>query len=253
MISVVIPAFREGERVKKGVKKLAQLLSNLENYELVVVVEKGDLKTLENVKEAVINLNTPLKVVLVREKAGKGESLVRGVLEAKGEKILLVDADLPFKTGDLKRVLRKLERYDLVLASRYLKGSKRVGVPPYRILASRIFNLLTRILFRELREFSDTQCGLKAARKKPLEQALKCVFIGDYVFDVNLIYAFKLLGMKTTEIPVTYLHAPGSKITPLNIIPTSTRMLASLLTLKAHAHLVKKCIQRVRREIGPPV
>mgnify|MGYP000167909601 CR=1 FL=1 len=170
-VSIVIPAYNEIARIGRTIQALIAFFDK-ENvsYDLIVVMDGCT----DGTTEFVLNMAKQYKqlVPLVYpNRLGKGGALIRGSEYARGSYLLFLDADCPTPPEDLYRLIKKAKMYDVVIGSRYLKNSKViVKEPPLRILLSRAFNLLVRLMFRELRGIRDTQCGVKVLRRKVMQQ-----------------------------------------------------------------------------------
>jgi glycosyltransferase involved in cell wall biosynthesis len=175
---------------------------------------------------------------------GKGGALIEGFQHAKGDYLVMLDADGPTSPEDLYRLVEEAKSYDLVIGSRYMKDSKiLVKEPLPRIFLSRAFNILVRLMFRRLRRLRDTQCGVKVLRRDVLEKIGKYLFITDLVFDVNLIYLTLLNGFKVKEIGITWKHNEmGSKI-GRSYLKVSIKMLLSLLRLRIYFSKLNRSLE----------
>lgn len=132
LLSIVIPAYNEGNTIHEILDKIkaVELISNMEK-ELIIV---NDCST-DNTKEAIhhyIAQNPDLKIDYKEQpkNMGKGAALHRGIEEAKGDIIVIQDADLEYDPEEYNILLRPiLEGHaDVVYGSRFIGGK------PHRIL-----------------------------------------------------------------------------------------------------------------------
>jgi len=220
-------------------------------YEIIVVMDGCDDGT-DKIVLRMAEYHDRLIPLSYPRKLGKGGALIKGFQHARGEYLVMLDADNPIPSVDLFRLIREAEDCGLVIGSRYVDDSKIVvGEPVLRIILSRVFNLLVRLMFRELREIKDTQCGVKVLKRETLKRICEKLFITDYVFDVNLIYSTIRSGFDVKEVGVTWRHDRElSKIRGL--LKVSIRMLLSLIRLRIYYSRFKPILEfkLIRRLLG---
>ena len=174
-ISIVIPAHNEEKRIGPTLRSYGKFFNNLKNknildYEIIVVINNTQDKTLDIVKKAAkINLNIKY---LDFKQGGKGFAIIEGfkkALKSKKGLIGFVDADASTSPVAYYDLIKNIHKDDAIIASRYLKGS--VVNPKQtlkRIFVSRVFNLLIKTLF--LMPYKDTQCGAKILTREATEK-----------------------------------------------------------------------------------
>jgi glycosyltransferase involved in cell wall biosynthesis len=134
---------------------------------------------------------------------GKGYAIKLGALEARGEWIGFVDADLDLDPRDLGTYVKHAQEEGLDFAI----GSKRhpdsvVEYPPVRVAASWLFQQLVRLLFRL--NVRDTQVGLKVFRREIAEQVLPFLLVKRFAFDIELLAVSRAFGFdRIGEMPVS--------------------------------------------------
>src|SRR4051812_24934034 len=140
-LSVVVPAFNEQARIALTVSQIvAQFDALALEAELIVVDDGSSDETASIVEQAA---RTDARVRLVRAlHAGKGATVRRGMLEARGEWRFLADADLSMPITELTRFLDAIGSPggDVLVGSRETNGAVRVGEPWSRHLIGRVFN-----------------------------------------------------------------------------------------------------------------
>ena len=228
MISVVIPAYNEENRITKTVTTInAFLKEQFSAYEIIVVSDGSTDRTIEHVKA----LSLPcVRTCGYSQNRGKGEAVKFGVQAAKGDFVLFTDADLPYAPAYIKDAYDLYKNgADVVLGSRETQLS---SYPWYRWISSICFSLAVRVLLGM--NVPDTQCGFKGFSKKAKEQIFEKSTLTGWGFDVELIYiAKKQLKLKIDRVTVSMKHEnEGSKI---RIISDSVKMLKEVLAVRKNA------------------
>lgn len=211
-ISVIIPAYNEAEEIKATLDRIVNYFSQKGlNFEVIVVDDGSGDQTKELVKEKMAEYEM-VRLLSNGENRGKGFSVRRGALEATGEWILFMDADLSTTPEEFEKFLEPMKNHDIVIGSRAAPGAEiKIRQPILRELAGRFFNKIVRFYLGL--PYHDTQCGFKCFNKKA-----KILFEGQklegWVFDVELLYLAKKFGFKVAEAPITWVNDPTSTVKP---------------------------------------
>ena len=209
-LSVVVPAFNEAARLPRTLRALRTYLAGWgRSYEIVVVDDGSVDGTAERAREAG---GEDVSVVRNDRNRGKGYSVRRGMLLAKGERRLMTDADLSTPLEDLPRLMARMdEGYDVVIASRALPGANiEVRQSWYRENMGRLFNLLVRAV--ALPRLHDTQCGFKLFVAAAAEEAFGAVRMDGFAFDVEVLVIARVRGRRVCEVPVTWRNDPATRV-----------------------------------------
>ena len=161
---------------------------------------------------------TVLRAFKNNENRGKGFSVRRGMLLARGDFRIFTDADLTYPVEDAGNLLDALKNgADLAIGSRMHKDSRYIVAPDFlryiysRHLFGRIFNLLVRILV--VPGIYDTQAGLKGVRKEVVGDLFPRGRLQRFSFDVELLFIARLLGFKIKQCPLQfYYHKEPSTV-----------------------------------------
>jgi len=186
-----------------------------DEYEVIVVINNttdNSARVLRKLRKA--NQLTNIRIVDIGKAKGKGSALIQGFIRAKGDVVGFIDADGASPGTEIIRLYRKLmleTHIGGVIASRYLPTSRIIGDQSYlRFILSRLFNLVTKNTFHL--PFTDTQCGLKLFRRKPLRLSLDYIIAKSWTFDLNLLLVFTYLGESIIEVPTRWYVKNGSKV-----------------------------------------
>lgn len=155
-ISVIVPAYNEAENMAPLVQELARIASP--EYE-VVIVDDGSCDDTRSRAEELAKTNKFLRVVGYGRNQGKTEALVVGAEAARGEILVVFDADLQFGVEDIPRLVEKIDQgADMCVGYKQGHYEKR--------FVSGIYNSLARSIFRlKVRDIN----AVKAFRREVLE------------------------------------------------------------------------------------
>ncbi len=210
-LSVVVPAFNEQARIARTIADITAEVDRLGlDAELIVVDDGSTDRTASTVEDAA---RVDSRVRLVRAAhGGKGATVKRGMLEARGAWRFLADADLSMPISELTRFLDTAERAggDILVGSREARGARRVGEPWSRHAIGRVFNWVVKLLV--LRGIDDTQCGFKLFSGRAAEALFPLQQLDGFGFDVEILFLARRAGLVIREIPVTWVYGRESKV-----------------------------------------
>jgi len=193
VISVVVPLLNEEHSLETLYHEIANALEPLDQGFEVVFVDDGStdgsLSVLSRMHDELPNV----VVIHLRRNFGKAAALQAGFLEAKGDLVITIDADLQDDPAEIPKLLAKLdEGFDLV------SGWKtRRNDPFLRRVFSRIFNWSTGVISGV--RLHDVNCGLKAYRAEVL-QGLR--IYGELHRFIPVLASYQ--GYRVAEIPVNH-------------------------------------------------
>jgi dolichyl-phosphate beta-glucosyltransferase len=232
-LSIVIPAYNEALRVGKALDEVRKFVVSKPYETEVVLVDDGSSDRTLDLFNEFQPLLPGTRVLSNATNRGKGFSVRRGVLEARGKLVLFTDADLsaPIEEADKLIAALESEAVDAAVGSRALDRNL-IGIhqPWTREYAGRLFNLLVR-LFTGLK-LHDTQCGLKLFRRDSTRRAFEAQQVERFGFDPELLFLIRHYGGKIVEVPVRWNDNPATKV---NFLRDSTHMFLDLIVLRWRA------------------
>ena len=228
-LSVIIPAYNEGKRLLPTLSKIYAYLSTKDfPYEIIVVDDGSTDNTLQIIK----NFASSDKhiILLVNElNRGKGYSVRKGMLSARGEYVFFTDADLSTPIEEIEKCLPHLiNGYHVVIGSRSMRGADIIVHQPwYREKMGKIFNFMVNMVL--LKGIIDTQCGFKGFKREVVKTVFSRCKIDGFSFDVEALYLSRKYNFKIKEIPIRWENSALSKVSP---IKHSLQMFRDLIGIK---------------------
>ena len=205
-LSVIIPAYNEEKRIAKTLLAVDGFLRRQTyEYEIIVVDDGSKDKTAE-VVETLKNQVQNLKLIDEKVNHGKGWAVRRGMLEARGQYRMFMDAD---NSTTIDQVINFLpyfnESYDVVIGSRRIKGAViAVKQSWVRDFLGGIFRLIVHRLVPL--GVTDSQAGFKIFSQKAAEVIFKKQTIFRWAFDVEVLAIARLLGFRIKEVPIYWVN-----------------------------------------------
>ncbi len=207
-LSIVIPAYNEGERILPTLGAFAVIVSKIAPDWELIVSDDGSRDLTSDLVETLgwVNLR-----VLRHANTGKGGAVQRGVLAATGQMILFADADNSTPIEELSRLIAALEAgNDVAIGSRAAIGATEENKSIVRKLGSAFLRSLARA-FTGLKT-RDTQCGFKLFQREAALRLFTAQRAMGFSFDLEILYLARKFGYRVIEVPVRWFDAPGSKV-----------------------------------------
>jgi dolichyl-phosphate beta-glucosyltransferase len=236
-LSVVVPAYNEEWRLPALLAALdRELDSILAEVEMrlveVVVVDDGSTDRTSEIVQSFDGLGGRLTLLRLPTNRGKGAAVRAGMLAARGERVLMTDADMSTPLEDIVSLAAALDSgQDVALGSRALAESQvLVHQPLVREVMGKGFNVLLRLAARV--PWRDTQCGFKLFRRETTRALFEAQRIEGFAFDAEICVRARRLGLKLAEVPVRWSNDPETHV---RLVRSSLRMALDVLRVAAIA------------------
>ena len=226
MISYVLPVYNEADKLERNVNKLKNFLDSLNRSYEIIIAEDGSTDGSDRIAE---RLSGDKRILHVHsnERLGKGGSLKRVSSHARGDYVIYMDADLATDLKHVKDTIRFLKEYDVVIGSRYLKGS-RSSRTLKRFLLSKVYHFLIKILFPGL-NLTDTKCGFKGFKRDVFVNLNRQVRNDGWSWDLEFLIRAKKHGLRIKEIPVSWKEGENTKV---DLLQDSISQFIEILRIK---------------------
>lgn len=206
-LSVIIPVYNEVNNIREIVKRVqAQKLADE-----IVIVDDGSTDGTRPIL-AELDGKDKVRIILHEHNKGKGAAVVTGFEAARGDILLIQDADLEYDPRDYPKIIQPIEEglADVVYGSRFLGGPRRVAMF-WHMIANKLLTAMTNILYDTI--LTDMETGYKVFRRAVI-QGMK---IRSKRFDFEPEFTAKVLKRhhRIFEVPITFNprdYSEGKKI-----------------------------------------
>lgn len=206
-LSVIIPVYNEVEHISEIVKRVQSTKMTKE----IIIVDDGSEDGTRSILQELVG-QKKVRVILHAYNQGKGAAVVTGINAAKGDVLLIQDADLEYDPRDYPILLKPIKEgiADVVYGSRFLGGSHRVTMF-WHMVANRLLTFMTNILYNTI--LTDMETGYKVFRR----EVIQGMTIKAKGFNFEPEFTAKILkrNYRIFEVPITFNprdYAQGKKI-----------------------------------------
>ncbi|NJC95898.1 MAG: glycosyl transferase [Anaerolineales bacterium] len=206
-LSVIIPVYNEAKNIEEIVKRVQATKLPHE----IVIVDDGSRDGTREILQK-LDRRKKVRVVLHEMNQGKGAAVVTGMRAAKGDVLLIQDADLEYHPRDYPVLLQPIKDgdADVVYGSRFLGGPHRVTMFWHQV-ANKLLTFMTNILYDSI--LTDMETGYKVFRREVIEG----MNIRSKRFNFEPEFTAKILKRKYRifEVPISFNprdYSDGKKI-----------------------------------------
>jgi len=199
MLSILIPVRNEIENLDEIDRTFKENFQGID-HEVILINDFSSDGTLNKAKDILKN-NNNFKLIDNKIK-GLGGAISEGIVQAKGEFICIMMADLSDDINDLKKYydLIRTNNTDAIFGSRFIKDSTVVNYPKKKLILNRIFNFFIKIIFWN--NYNDYTNAFKIYKSKVLKGLLPLVSESFNIFlemplkTISRGYSFKIIPIK---------------------------------------------------------
>ncbi len=206
-ITVIIPAYNE----KKTIREIIARVKKTNLIDEILVVDDGSQ---DGTREILSELDEKgeIRAIFHQKNQGKGAAVRTGIQNARGEVIIIQDADLEYDPREYPNLIRPIQEgiADVVYGSRFL-GAARRPILFWNMVANKILTMITNILYNNI--LSDMETGYKVFKR----ELVKDIPLHSRRFEFEPEFTAKILKRKIRifEVPITFNprdYSEGKKI-----------------------------------------
>jgi dolichol-phosphate mannosyltransferase len=212
-LSIVLPTYNESQNIAGMLNSIAETLPADSAAEIIVVDDNSPDGTGDIASRHANNINNKklhIEVIRRPDKQGLSSAILAGVQSAAGDIVVVMDGDFSHPPQTIPNMIEELQNshYDIVVASRYVKGGSVTGWPFKRRLLSRGATKIAQMGLGI--EVKDPMSGFFAFRRCIIE-GVKFDAIG---YKMLLEILVKTKGVRVKEVPYTFTNraAGASKL-----------------------------------------
>ena len=212
LYSIILPTYNERENLPLIVYLLNKTFTETKvKHEVVVVDDSSPDNTLE-AAESLRDIYGSSQVTIVSRKGqlGLGSAYFAGLKVAKGDRIILMDADLSHHPKFIPQMISVMDHgdrsgrpFDIVSGTRYCRGGGVAGWDFKRKLTSCGANFLARYLLNP--GASDLTGSFRLYEREAIERILPKVKSKGYAFQMEILVHARKQGMTIGEVPITFV------------------------------------------------
>jgi len=195
LLSVIIPVYNEQTTIAEVIQKVSAVELPIEK-EIIVVDDGSTDGTIDALRLSKEKLSSTYTAPV---NAGKGAAVRIGLSLAKGDIIVIQDADLELDPDELHRLIRPIMdgETSVVYGSRFLQPN---SVPPLRYIANYFLTRVTNLLFGTM--LTDMETAYKVLTREVVSQL--DLMANRFDIEPEITAQIALRGHKIVEVPISY-------------------------------------------------
>jgi glycosyltransferase involved in cell wall biosynthesis len=202
--TVVVPCRNEEGNIEAAVQRIPRFCEDLE---IVFVEGNSQDNTLAEIERVIRGYPSLDIKLLVQEGVGKGDAVRKGFAHARGDILMILDADLTMPPEELPKFYEAIAsgKGEFINGSRLVYPMEGQAMKFLNFWANRVFALLFTWLLNQ--RYTDTLCGTKVLKKSFYRKIeANRAYFGEFdpFGDFDLIFGAAKLNLKTVEIPIRY-------------------------------------------------
>jgi dolichol-phosphate mannosyltransferase len=202
-IAVIIPSYNESKNLSLLIPNIFRVLPNAQ----IVIVDDSNGNEKKQTERVCREIHKNILYISRNNKLGRGSAVREGMkqtLRMKSIQICIeMDADLAHDPREFPALLSRIGSADVVIGSRYLKGSKIVKWPFSRLIQSKVINFLLKYWLGL--HISDYTNGFRAYTRKACEYLLSIeLHEKGFIALSEIAYRLQKKGFTISEVPTTF-------------------------------------------------
>jgi dolichyl-phosphate beta-glucosyltransferase len=238
-LSLVIPVYNAADQLPATLQAVDHFVEqSSDRVEILFVDDCSSEVETQLMLETFARTRAGIRVLRNAANRGKGYSVTRGMLAARGRYRVFTDVDLAYPLDQVQRIVGELAcGADVAIACRVLPESRYLMSPTFfhylytRHLMSRAFNRVVQAFL--LPGILDTQAGLKGFTAAAAELCFGRTTIPGFGFDIECLYIAQQHGLTIRQTAVNFHY--DDEPTTVRFARDSRRMLQDIWQVRISA------------------
>ncbi len=211
-LSLVIPVYNEEKRIGKTFDALFDFSRHhmFADLEVVFVNDGSRDSTLDKIRN--FSASLPVRVISYQENRGKGFAVRRGMLEAKNDYVLFLDADMSTPLSEINLFLPYIRDHeDVIIGSRKIQGARvRKYQPWHRRMMGEVYTALANYITKA--GVSDFTCGFKCFSRQASRKVFENAKIDRWSYDAEILFLARKFNLRIIEVGVSWENDEDTKV-----------------------------------------
>ncbi|MCH8748189.1 glycosyltransferase family 2 protein [Patescibacteria group bacterium] len=218
-LSLVIPAFNEEQRLGSFLASISSYAARHRNQlREILVVDDGSTDRTVAVAKSYQSRLPGLKILHHQKNQGKGAAVKTGVMAARGDTIVFIDADGATPITELPKMITALTQADIAVGNRYMPGAKTDRGSSLRSLSGWVYRTYMKLFGLGA---IDTMCGFKGYQRQVARDLFNPLLESRWLFDTEIAYKSVRRGYRTKNFPIRWTSMAGSKLDTKTLIKSA--------------------------------
>lgn len=195
--SVVIPCYNEAENILTCIQRIPMMGTSTE----IIVVDDGSTDGTADVVRRISKMNHNVYLITHTSNRGKGQAVKTGFDKARGDILMIIDADMTVPPEELPKFFRALQEghAEFINGTRMVYPMENQAMKLLNFIGNKWFGILLSLIMEQRN--TDVLCGTKAFFKKDYPAFnMKGEAWGDF----ELLFSASRLKLKMAEVPIHY-------------------------------------------------
>lgn len=162
-LTIFFPVYNDERTVRTVTEKALKVCEEIANEYEIIIINDGSPDNSGLIADDLAKEYSKVKVIHHPKNLGYGAAVKSGFKASKYEWVCFTDGDDEYELNDVKRLVRLIEYFDLIITFRYKKiySTKRIFI-------SYVYNAFLRWIFRT--NYRDISTGLRMVRKSVINE-----------------------------------------------------------------------------------